>query len=47
MAQHWPEIAVVDYCFKIVVSMLLFLPAYGVLLNLLTAAMVAQEEKLS
>ena len=47
MAQHWPEIAVVDYCFKIVVSMLLFLPAYGVVLNLLTAAMVAQEKQLS
>ena len=40
MALHWPEIAVVDYCFKIAVSMLLFLPAYGVLLNLLTETMM-------
>lgn len=40
MALHWPEIAVVDYCFKIAVSMLLFLPAYGVMLNLLTEAMM-------
>ena len=40
MALHWPEIAAVDYCFKIVVSMLLFLPAYGVLLNLLTETMM-------
>jgi len=40
MAQHWPEIAVVDYLFKIGVSLLLFLPAYGVLLNGLTAALV-------
>ncbi len=36
MAQHWPNIAVVDYGFKILVSLLLFLPAYGVLLALLT-----------
>lgn len=40
MAQHWPEIAVVDYLFKIVVSLLLFLPAYGVLLSCLTGMMV-------
>ena len=40
MAQHWPEIALLDYCFKIGVSILLFLPAYGVLLNIMTAAMV-------
>jgi len=45
MALHWPEIAVVDYCFKIAVSMLLFLPAYGVLLNLLTEAMMRKEGK--
>ena len=40
MALHWPEIAVVDYGFKITVSILLFLPAYGVVLNLLTDAMM-------
>ena len=40
MAAHWPEIAAVDYGFKILVSMLLFLPAYGVLLNLLTGSLV-------
>ena len=45
MALHWPEIAVVDYCFKIAVSMLLFLPAYGVLLNLLTEAMMRKDGK--
>ena len=43
MARHWPEIALLDYCFKIGVSILLFLPAYGVLLNLLTAVMVPRE----
>jgi len=36
MAQYWPEIAGVDYGFKILVSLLLFLPAYGVLLAVLT-----------
>lgn len=42
MAAHWPEIAVVDYGFKIIVSMLLFLPAYGVLLSILTEVMVSE-----
>lgn len=45
MALHWPEIAVVDYLFKIVVSLLLFLPVYGVLLNFLTEAMVRKGSK--
>lgn len=36
MAQHWPEIALVDYAFKLIVSMGLFIPMYGVLLNYLT-----------
>ncbi|WP_017349679.1 7-cyano-7-deazaguanine/7-aminomethyl-7-deazaguanine transporter [Pantoea sp. A4] len=33
MAQHWVEIALVDYCFKVLICMIFFLPAYGVLLN--------------
>lgn len=33
MAANWFEVATVDLCFKIIVSILLFLPAYGVLLN--------------
>lgn len=36
MAQHWPEIATVDYGFKLLISLLLFLPAYGVVLKLIT-----------
>lgn len=36
MAAHWPEIAAVDYGCKLVISGLLFLPAYGVLLGVLT-----------
>jgi uncharacterized integral membrane protein (TIGR00697 family) len=35
MATHWPEIALVDYGFKLVVSVGLFLPAYGLLLRVL------------
>lgn len=37
MAAHWPEIALVDYSWKIVICGLFFLPAYGVLLKFLTA----------
>lgn len=33
MAEHWVEIATVDYGVKLVVSLLLFVPLYGVLLN--------------
>ena len=40
MARNWPEIAVIDYCFKIIVSILLFLPAYGLLLSFLSEALV-------
>ncbi len=35
MATHWVEIALVDYSFKVLISMLFFLPMYGVLLNIL------------
>ena len=35
MAANWPEIATVDYGFKLIVSFGLFLPAYGVLLKVL------------
>ena len=33
MAEHWVEIAVVDYIIKLAISLSLFLPLYGVLLN--------------
>lgn len=36
MATHWPEIAVLDYAFKLFVSIILFLPLYGALLRFLT-----------
>jgi len=33
MAEHWVEIALVDYGFKLLISLGLFVPMYGVLLN--------------
>ena len=35
MAEHWVEIGVVDYVIKLLISLLLFVPLYGVLLNTL------------
>ena len=35
MAEHWFTIGAVDYAFKLFVSLLLFLPLYGVLLSLI------------
>jgi len=40
MANNWPEIATVDYAFKLMVSLGLFLPAYGVLLKVLEHKLV-------
>lgn len=33
MAEHWVEIGFVDYLFKLVIGIALFVPAYGALLN--------------
>jgi len=35
MAANWPQVASVDLAFKIIVSIVVFLPVYGVLLNYL------------
>ena len=35
IAAHWGEIALVDYSFKVLISIIFFLPMYGVLLNML------------
>lgn len=35
MAAHWVEIALVDYTFKVLISIIFFLPMYGVLLSML------------
>lgn len=43
MAEHWVEIALVDYCFKILISIIFFLPAYGVLLNIVLKRLSRQQ----
>jgi len=35
MAENWFEISMVDYGFKLLISLFLFLPAYGILLSVL------------
>ncbi|AZQ12856.1 7-cyano-7-deazaguanine/7-aminomethyl-7-deazaguanine transporter [Shewanella khirikhana] len=44
MAEHWVEIATVDYGFKLLVSIGLFLPAYGVLLRVLQDKILTTEK---
>lgn len=43
MAEHWVEIATVDYVIKLAVSLLLFVPIYGVALNAIIRAMKRRE----
>ncbi|NBI42003.1 7-cyano-7-deazaguanine/7-aminomethyl-7-deazaguanine transporter [[Haemophilus] felis] len=35
MAEHWAELGLVDYLFKLFIGLLLFVPAYGVVLNMI------------
>ena len=44
MAEHWMEIALVDYCFKVLISIVFFLPMYGVLLNMLFKRLADKSE---
>lgn len=41
MANNWPEIASIDYVFKLVISVALFVPAYGILMNRFTTKLKA------
>jgi hypothetical protein len=41
MAGHWFEIACVDYFFKLLISLCLFLPIYGAVLALLSDRVLA------
>lgn len=47
MAEHWVEIAVVDYIIKILISLLIFVPLYGILLNALMKRIQFQPSKTS
>ena len=44
MAEHWQQLAMTDYAWKITASGLFFLPAYGVLLRYLTKRLTALPE---
>ena len=44
MAAHWGEIAIVDYCFKVLISIVFFLPMYGMLLNMLLKRLADKSE---
>ncbi|WP_038158962.1 7-cyano-7-deazaguanine/7-aminomethyl-7-deazaguanine transporter [Trabulsiella guamensis] len=44
MAAHWVEIALVDYSFKVLISLIFFLPMYGVLLNMLLKRLTDKSE---
>lgn len=46
MAEHWTEIAMVDYVFKIIISLFLFVPLYGVLLNYLSGKLTQVSDEL-
>ncbi|MBF0751437.1 MULTISPECIES: 7-cyano-7-deazaguanine/7-aminomethyl-7-deazaguanine transporter [unclassified Pasteurella] len=35
MAEHWAQLGFVDYLFKLFIGILLFIPAYGVVLNVI------------
>ncbi|MGL5293623.1 MAG: VUT family protein, partial [Aeromonas sp.] len=42
MAEHWIEIATVDYVFKLLISLGLFVPLYGLLLRYLSRKLVGE-----
>ena len=42
MAEHWVEIALVDYGFKLGISLLLFLPMYGLFLKYLSGRLAGK-----
>ena len=44
MAAHWGEIAIVDYCFKVLISIVFFLPMYGMLLNMLLKKLAVKSD---
>ena len=42
MANNWPEIAAVDYVFKLLISLAIFVPVYGVLMSRFTHKLTPQ-----
>ncbi|QUJ67404.1 7-cyano-7-deazaguanine/7-aminomethyl-7-deazaguanine transporter [Photobacterium sp. GJ3] len=47
MAEHWVEIALVDYGVKLIISLGLFVPMYGVLLNYLAKRLTQSQPRLN
>ncbi|OCH12017.1 MULTISPECIES: 7-cyano-7-deazaguanine/7-aminomethyl-7-deazaguanine transporter [unclassified Aliivibrio] len=47
MAEHWTEIALVDYGVKLVISLGLFVPMYGILLNYLIRKLTSEGHQLA
>ena len=43
LSEHWVEIATIDYVIKLVISLALFLPLYGMLLNALVLRLSARQ----
>ena len=43
MANHWVEISLVDYSFKILICGLFFLPLYGIILNFILKKLTAKK----
>lgn len=44
LSEHWQEIAVVDLVFKIIVSIALFIPAYGAILRVIVSYLRSREQ---
>ena len=44
MANHWVEISLVDYSFKILICGLFFLPLYGIILNFILRKLTAKKQ---
>lgn len=44
MANHWVEISLVDYSFKILICGLFFLPLYGIILNFILKKLTAKKQ---
>jgi len=45
MAEHWVEIAWVDYVIKILISLIVFIPLYGMLLKAFLGLVKGRKEK--
>lgn len=47
MAEHWVQLGLADYAWKLLISLCLFLPAYGYLLRILIKRLTTLSQKIS